>query len=118
MESLIGSVIESRDGLPLLKELDLSETRAGEGLVFLGMVLGFGKLKRLSTISMIQCGITAEAVRDFAVGVKAGALVGVSSLILSKNFLGVAAWGELMEAIVDSEKGAPLLEELSILDPY
>uniref|UniRef100_A0A0G4I5P3 Uncharacterized protein n=1 Tax=Chromera velia CCMP2878 TaxID=1169474 RepID=A0A0G4I5P3_9ALVE len=118
MDSLMGSVVESRDGLPLLEELDLCETGAGEGLGSLGMALASGKLKRLSKISMIRCGITAEAVRDFAVWVRAGSLVCVSSLILSKNFLGVGSWGELMEAIVDSEKGAPRLEQLSILDPY
>uniref|UniRef100_A0A0G4H4J3 Uncharacterized protein n=1 Tax=Chromera velia CCMP2878 TaxID=1169474 RepID=A0A0G4H4J3_9ALVE len=118
LESLMGSVFESRDGFPLLEELDLCGTRAGGGLGSLGSALASGKLKRLSKISMIRCGITAEAVRDFAVWVRAGALVGVSSLIFSKNYLGVGAWVELMQAIVDSDKGAPRLEELSILDPY
>uniref|UniRef100_A0A0G4FAG9 Uncharacterized protein n=1 Tax=Chromera velia CCMP2878 TaxID=1169474 RepID=A0A0G4FAG9_9ALVE len=117
MEALMGSVVESEEGLPFLEKLRLSCTRAGEGGASLGRALMSGKLPKLSDINLSNSRLTDEALRGLGHAVREGGLVGVASLDLSRNEdIEKESWEGFMREIVQSERGMPKLKLLYLFE--
>uniref|UniRef100_A0A0G4I0W2 Uncharacterized protein n=1 Tax=Chromera velia CCMP2878 TaxID=1169474 RepID=A0A0G4I0W2_9ALVE len=115
MEALMGSVVESEEGLPFLEKLRLPHTRAGEGGVSLGGALMSGKLPKLSDIDLSNSRLTDEGLRGLRHAVREGGLVGVASLNLSGNEgIEKESWEGFMREIAQSERGMPKLKFLDL----
>uniref|UniRef100_A0A0G4I2F2 Uncharacterized protein n=1 Tax=Chromera velia CCMP2878 TaxID=1169474 RepID=A0A0G4I2F2_9ALVE len=114
---LFRSMSDSSVGLPNLRELDLSDTSAGESVPFLGAALLAGKLGKLVEIGLRKSGLTNLAVGSLANAVRFGCLVGVSSLQLSDNEqVEGESWEYFFEAIAENEDGLPSLKRLDLID--
>uniref|UniRef100_A0A0G4G1L5 Uncharacterized protein n=1 Tax=Chromera velia CCMP2878 TaxID=1169474 RepID=A0A0G4G1L5_9ALVE len=115
MEALMGSVVESEEGLPFLEKIRLSCTRAGEGGVSLGGTLMSGKLPKLSVIDLSNSRLTDEGLRGLGHAVREGGLVGVASLNLNSNKgIEKESWEGFMRNIAQSERGMPKLRFLDL----
>uniref|UniRef100_A0A0G4GIG4 Uncharacterized protein n=1 Tax=Chromera velia CCMP2878 TaxID=1169474 RepID=A0A0G4GIG4_9ALVE len=117
METLMGGLMESEEGLPLLEEFALSISTAGEALASMGPVLSSGKLRNLSTLLVDGGRMTGDALRGFAASLR-----GRSSQfppITTLDFSWGApedrgAWEEFMAAIAESEVGLRHLKSLGL----
>uniref|UniRef100_A0A0G4GEJ7 Uncharacterized protein n=1 Tax=Chromera velia CCMP2878 TaxID=1169474 RepID=A0A0G4GEJ7_9ALVE len=117
METLMGAVCESEEGMPWVGKLDLSETSAGEGADSLGTALMLGKLCGLSDIDLSNSQLTDEGLGRLGDAVRGGGFAGVSSLDLSGNWnVGREAWGGFMRAVGESEMGMPKMKFLNLRD--
>uniref|UniRef100_A0A0G4IB46 Uncharacterized protein n=1 Tax=Chromera velia CCMP2878 TaxID=1169474 RepID=A0A0G4IB46_9ALVE len=117
METLMGAVVESAEGLPFLERLSLSRTRAGEGGVSLGAALMSGKLPKLLDIDLSNSRLTDEGLGGLGHAVREGGLVGVASLDLSRNEdIKKESWEGFMREIVQSERGMPKLKFLDLFE--
>uniref|UniRef100_A0A0G4GCJ3 Uncharacterized protein n=1 Tax=Chromera velia CCMP2878 TaxID=1169474 RepID=A0A0G4GCJ3_9ALVE len=115
MEELMGAVIQRQEGWPLLEELHVSGTRAGEGGACLAKALSLGKLPNLSVINLQNSALTDEAVKELADAVQRGALDKVVCLRMGRNLrVGKEAWIEFSQAIVGSQRGLPKLTDLHL----
>uniref|UniRef100_A0A0G4HP89 Uncharacterized protein n=1 Tax=Chromera velia CCMP2878 TaxID=1169474 RepID=A0A0G4HP89_9ALVE len=112
-ERFITALSESEDGIPFLKEFNLSRRGGGRGLGPLGRAMGLGKLPNLSVVNLSMSCLTDETVRELAEGVRGGGGVALTILNLSHNEnVASCVWGELMNGIIESDRGFPKLREL------
>uniref|UniRef100_A0A0G4HBG4 Uncharacterized protein n=1 Tax=Chromera velia CCMP2878 TaxID=1169474 RepID=A0A0G4HBG4_9ALVE len=116
MELLMQAVVESDEGLPHLRQLDISFTAGGGGVKSLCTAVMSGKVGKLSYLNLEGSELNDEGVRGLAEVVREGQFSCLEDLNVSENDLvGKEAWIALMDSITESEVSLPRLKHLTML---
>uniref|UniRef100_A0A0G4G250 Uncharacterized protein n=1 Tax=Chromera velia CCMP2878 TaxID=1169474 RepID=A0A0G4G250_9ALVE len=126
MKALMEGIRDASQGLPLLERLDLSHTKAGLGFDFLSGTLSAGKLPALKSLLLKYVLVDSEYMQRLAEAVRGGHLSELRTLNLSHpglyrpprysyplRFPASTNLNALFEAVCESEKGLPLLENFA-----
>uniref|UniRef100_A0A0G4HDF0 Uncharacterized protein n=1 Tax=Chromera velia CCMP2878 TaxID=1169474 RepID=A0A0G4HDF0_9ALVE len=115
MMALMEAVIESSIGFCRLEILDLSRTRAGEGIGCLVDALRSGRMISLRDLRFRLAGVSDEGMRALGEGVKEGHFSRLVNLeIAESDFGGSGMEGFFLEGICKASLGLPELESLDL----
>uniref|UniRef100_A0A0G4HWS2 Uncharacterized protein n=1 Tax=Chromera velia CCMP2878 TaxID=1169474 RepID=A0A0G4HWS2_9ALVE len=115
IEALWKAVVGSEKGLPVLETVELTRTRADEGVKCLGSALLSGKLPNLSSLHLNSSYLNDEGVEGLTDAVRKGMFLNVTFLnFISNGEVTEGAWREFLHAIRQSERGLPKLKHLNL----
>uniref|UniRef100_A0A0G4FBQ4 Uncharacterized protein n=1 Tax=Chromera velia CCMP2878 TaxID=1169474 RepID=A0A0G4FBQ4_9ALVE len=102
-------------GLPFLKSLDFSGTKAGGGLVGLGAALVSGRLDAVTEVKLRNSSLTDSTVRGLADALREGQLRCLTLLDLSFNErVAGETWAEFLRAMAETHNSLPKMKSLNL----
>uniref|UniRef100_A0A0G4I0D5 Uncharacterized protein n=1 Tax=Chromera velia CCMP2878 TaxID=1169474 RepID=A0A0G4I0D5_9ALVE len=95
------SVIQGENGPAVLEELDISHSKAGEGVGAAALVLSKGALPHVRQLSMRECQLSDEGMKGLGDMLRGGSLVALESLEVCENSFGRVGMESFFSAVSD-----------------